>query len=98
MKIHTIALGIVRQKVALVILTHAHWDHIGSARALVELTGGGNGASILSRAGGWAGRRPGVSIPRCAEPAPTGHRATGNPGRRLQSAKEPSYSRGAYPR
>jgi glyoxylase-like metal-dependent hydrolase (beta-lactamase superfamily II) len=33
------ALGITPSKVALVILTHAHWDHIGSAHALVELTG-----------------------------------------------------------
>lgn len=33
------ALGIAPSKVALIVLTHAHWDHIGSARALVERTG-----------------------------------------------------------
>ena len=33
------ALGMAPSQVALVILTHAHWDHIGSAHALVELTG-----------------------------------------------------------
>ena len=33
------ALGIAPSKIALVILTHTHWDHIGSAHALIELTG-----------------------------------------------------------
>ena len=33
------ALGIAPSKVAIIILTHAHWDHIGSVHALVELTG-----------------------------------------------------------
>jgi len=35
----TAALGITPSNVGLVILTHAHWDHIGSVHALVELTG-----------------------------------------------------------
>ncbi len=34
------ALGIAPSKIALIILTHAHWDHIGSAHAVAELTGG----------------------------------------------------------
>ena len=33
------ALGVAPSKVALIILTHAHWDHIGSVHALAELTG-----------------------------------------------------------
>jgi hydroxyacylglutathione hydrolase len=33
------ALGIDPSNIGLIILTHAHWDHIGSVHALVELTG-----------------------------------------------------------
>ena len=33
------SLGVAPSRVGLIVLTHAHWDHIGSARALVELTG-----------------------------------------------------------
>jgi glyoxylase-like metal-dependent hydrolase (beta-lactamase superfamily II) len=33
------ALGLSPWKVALIVLTHAHWDHIGSVHELVELTG-----------------------------------------------------------
>ena len=33
------ALGVAPTRISLIVLTHAHWDHIGSARALVELTG-----------------------------------------------------------
>ncbi len=32
------SLGVAPSRVALIVLTHAHWDHIGSAHALVELT------------------------------------------------------------
>lgn len=33
------ALHIALSRIGLIALTHAHWDHIGSARALVDLTG-----------------------------------------------------------
>ncbi len=37
-------------KITIIILTHAHWDHIGSVRALVELTGAGLAVHARERA------------------------------------------------
>ncbi len=59
------ALGIAPSRVALIILTHAHWDHIGSARALVELTGAQvavHGAERAIVEYGLKGIPPGVTV------------------------------------
>jgi len=59
------ALGIAPSKVALIILTHAHWDHIGSVHALVELTGAKLAVHTVERAiveRGLKSMPPGVTL------------------------------------
>ena len=59
------ALGIAPAKIGIIILTHAHWDHIGSAHALVELTGAKVGVHTGERVIVEHGRKsmpPGVTL------------------------------------